>query len=133
MGRDEREHLEKKRETREYKHARARGEERVRPLRGVGDLAERYKTVSDLYIERDKRNMGAYEPKEGGHLRDQSRAPARAAPDEARERAPYGGEQAYERLLRAEGRAVREASLLHKEVSDLGRSKRRERLFDRGQ
>ena len=131
LGRDEREHLEKKRETREYKRARARGEERERPVRGVQGLGERYKRISDLYVERDKRNMGAYELNEGGYSRDQSRASDGAQGAQGREPAPERGEQAYERVLRADRLAVREAALLHKEVSDLGRSKRRERVFDR--
>ena len=131
MGRDEREHLEKKRETREYKRARARGEERMRPRRGVRDLGERYKRICNLYVERDKRNMGAYELNEGGYSRDQPRASDCAQGAQGREPAHERGEQAYERVLRADRLAVREASLLHKEVSDLGRSKRRERVFDR--
>lgn len=112
LGRDEHEHLLKKEETRDYKRARALGEEREEPERAET------KTRAD-YAERERRNAGVREYEEARVRGNQSAITERAPRGTSREHATSAGERELNRFAEASKRATSIFELVIPEVAAL--------------
>lgn len=121
LGRPEREHLLKKQETHEYRQAKARGQEAIKPGRVRNNTRQ-------MYLRREERNFGAYDHHQDPPHRDQRAAPERAFLSAPGERQASRTEPA---LDRASGecagfdRAVSEACRLREELAREGQQRER--------
>lgn len=133
LGRDEREHLDKKAETREYKRAMAQGEERPPPERAETSARE-------TYAEREQRNAGTRLYDEAGVERHQPTATESATDGISREHAASIGERELERFAQNSQRATGVVERTVSEVAGLrdavarvgGRERSVDRNTDRG-
>jgi hypothetical protein len=129
MGKDEREHLDKKQETQDYKRARAQGEEREEPQRAETKTRE-------MYAERERRNAGAKQHDEDRTRRDQPTITERDSHGADRELAASAGEREINNLAETSERAIGILDLALPEIAGLreviARVGDKERGIDRG-